>query len=83
MICGTCTITSGANGIPIGAHFLIFGAFVFIFGVYVFIFSAYVLIFGAYVFLVFASEVNITLRSLWLVHQTPAILYYPPRGAQA
>ena len=33
--------------------------------------------------LVFASEVNSTLRALWLVHQTPVILYYPPRGAQA
>ena len=36
-----------------------------------------------YTILVFASEVNSTLRALWLVHQTPAILYYPPRGAQA
>ena len=35
-----------------------------------------------YLLLLFASEVNSTLRALWLVHQTPAILYYPPRGAQ-
>ena len=34
-------------------------------------------------YLVYASEVNSTLRALWLVYQTPAILYYSPRGTQA
>ena len=39
--------------------------------------------FREYFILVFASEVNSTLRALWLVHQTPATCTFPPRGAQA
>ena len=38
---------------------------------------------AGYPVLVFTSEENSTLRTLRLVHQMPAILYYPPRGGSS